>query len=336
MRTTFTTMLVLLLFGISGCATGGKKAPTQEIDPFPESRFLTAEGTGETELEARREALAALSGIFESKVHAETTSRASSAIGTGGDEVFEKQVVSSVAVVSTVQLTGAKIGRVWRVEAGAAPYHALAVLDRNQAGRKWAAELDTVQALVTAELKTLERTSGRVQRLAALNKVLAGLLREQALESRLRVLNYPARATLDADMEKIATELIELRSQIRLFIELSGDGHEAAAARIADTLTANGFLLSAEPGRADAVIHGKIKTRPLELNNPRAYFVRAVAMVEVIENDTGATLANLNADIRKGHVDPNEAQRNAVHKVADAIAERLTAVVGFKVPADMQ
>jgi len=336
MRTTFITVLGLLLFVISGCAAGGKKAPAPEMDPFPESRYLTAEGTGATELEARREALAALSGIFESKVHAETTSRASSAIGTGGDEVFEKQVVSSVAVVSTVQLTGAKIGRVWRVEGGAAPYHALAVLDRNQAGRNWAAQLDTVQALVTAELKTLEQTTGRVQRLAALTKVLTGLLREQALDSRLRVLNYPARALLDTDMEKIATELIELRSQIRLFIELSGDGHEAAAARIADALTTNGFLLSAEPDRADAVIHGRITTRPLELNNPRAQFVRAMATVEVIENDSGATLANLNADSRKGHVDQNEARRKAVHQVADTIAERLTAVIGFNVPADGQ
>ncbi|CAD7837975.1 MAG: hypothetical protein [Olavius algarvensis Delta 4 endosymbiont] len=336
MRTTFAPILVLLLFVINGCASGGKEAPALEADLFPESRFLTAEGTGETELEARREALAALSGIFESKVHAETTSRARSAIGTGGDEVFEKQVESRVAVVSTVQLTGAKIGRVWRLETGAAPYHALAVLDRNQAGRKWAAELATVQALVAAELKTLEQTSGRVQRLAALNKVLAGLLREQALESRLRVLNYPARAMLDADMDKIATELIQLRSEVRLFIELYGDGHASATARIADKLTTNGFLLSAERHSADAVITGSIKTRPLELNNPRAKFVRATATVKVIETDTGATLANVIADVRKAHVDPNEAQRNAIRQVADTLAERLTAAIGFSAPAGMQ
>lgn len=335
MRTIFTLLLVLLLV-IGGCAAGGKKKPAPETVPFPESRFLTAEGTGETELEARREALAALSGIFESKVHAETTSRARSAIGTSGDEVFEKQVESRVAVVSTVQLTGAKIGRVWRVETGAAPYYALAVLDRNQAGQAWAAELNTVQALVTAELKALEHTTGRVQRLAALNKVLAGLLREQALESRLRVLNYPARAMIDTDMEKIATELVELRSQVRLFIELSGEEHELASARIADTLTANGFLLSAERDGADAVIHGLIKTRPLELNNPRAEFVRVMATVEVIDNHTGATLANVNADIRKGHVDPNEARRKAVRQVADTIAARLTAAIGFSVAAEKQ
>jgi len=336
MRTTFTTVLVLLLFVISGCASGGKKAAVQATDPFPASRFLTAEGTGATELEARREALAALSGIFESKVHAETTSRARSAIGTGGDEVFEKQVESRVAVVSSVQLTGAKIGRVWRVETGAAPYHALAVLDRNQAGRDWAAELDTVQALVAAELKTLEHTSGRVRRLAALNKVLAGLLREQALESRLRVLNYPARAMIDVDMEKITAELVQLRSAVRLFIALSGDGHASAAARIADKLTANGFLLSAEQEHADAVITGSIKTQPLELNNPRAEFVRAMATVRVIETDTGATLANVNADVRKGHVDSNEAQRNAVQQVADTIATRLTETIGFSVPVGVQ
>jgi hypothetical protein len=183
--------------------------------------------------------------------------------------------------------------------------------------------------MVSAEMKILETTTGQFQRLAALNRVLSGLLREQALESRLRVVNYPARAMLAVDINAIADELVKLRSQLRLFVEMTGDGHQLAAARIADTLTANGFLLSDQRETADAVISGNIHTQPLALNNPRAEFVRATAIVNVVETGSGATFATFNADIRKGHVDPAEAGRRAVLQLADIMAERLMAAIGL-------
>jgi len=329
-------LAVMLLFLLAiGCGGREKKAAPEKQPAFPEARYLTAEGSGETEQEARRQALAGLSGVFESRVHAETHAYAYSAVGPDSGEFFEKTVESKVTVVSSVRLKGAKIGRTWQAETGSGTYHALAVIDRMQAGRSWADELDAVQARVTAQVANLEGLQGRFRRMAALNEVFSGLLQNQAIESRLRVLNYPARSALDVDIVAVSAELARLRSQLRFFIGLSGDEHQVAAARIADAFTSHDLLLGDDPGTADAVISGEIDIQPLKLNNPRAKFVRAAATVTVVETGSGATVTTLNESVRKGHADEKEAGSRAVLALADRLADRLIDSFGLgSLPAE--
>ena len=226
MLKTFKTFLVVALLFSIGCSQSQKKSTAAKQASFPETRYLTAEGSGQTEIEARRQALAELSGIFESKVHAETTSFARTAIGLDNEELFEKNVESKIAIVSSVRLTGAQIGRVWQDTVTPGTYHALAVIDRSQAGRNWADELQTVTAKTEAEVKNREYTTGRFRRMLALNRIVVGVLQKQALESRLRVLNYPARSSLDVNITLITAELTRLRSQLRFFIKFSGDSNK--------------------------------------------------------------------------------------------------------------
>jgi len=329
MLKTQTVVLFMALLLLIGCGGSEIKTPAEIGTAFPESRYLTAEGSGQTEIEARQRALAELSAIFESRVHAETTSFARSAIGPDNDELFEKNVESKIAIISSVRLTGAKIGRVWRDGASSGGYHALAVIDRSRTGRNWAAELETVTAQTEAEVKNLEYTTGRFRRMLALNRVVVGLLKKQVLESRLRVLNYPARSSLDVDINTITAELARLRSELRFFVNFSGESGQIVADRISEAFTANGLLMGNSRDEADALINGQVATQPLSLNNPRAQFVRALATVKVIETGTGAVVATLNESVRKGHVDQAEAARKAVATLSDTLAERLISEIGF-------
>jgi hypothetical protein len=313
----------------AGCSAAEKKTTSEKHADYPAGRYLTAEGSGQTEIEARRQALAALSGIFESKVHAETTSFARSAMGPDTDELFEKNVESKIAIVSSVRLAGAQIGRVWQDAASPGTYHALAVIDRSKTGRSWADELETVTAKTAAQVNNLAYIAGRFQRMLALNRIVAGVLRKQALESRLRVLNYPARSALDVDIRQITAELARLRSQLRFFVKFSGDSGQTVADRIAEAFAANGLLIGESLGEGDALISGHIEIQPLSLNNPRAQFVRATASVKIIETDTGTVVATLNENVRKGHVDQSEAVRKAVSALSETLAERLVFEIGF-------
>jgi len=329
MLKTFKTFLAIALVFLIGCSQSQEKSATAMQPAFPEARYLTAEGSGQTEVEARRQALAELSGIFESKVHAETTSFARAAIGPDNDELFEKNVESKIAIISSVRLTGAQIGRVWQDAAAPGAYHALAVIDRSQAGRGWADQLETVTAKTEAQVTNIEYTTGRFQRLLALNRITVGLLQKQALESRLRVLNYPARSSLDVDIRPITAELAGLRSRLRFFVKFSGENSQIVADRLSEAFTANGLLIGNSLNEADALISGYVESQPLSLNNPRAQFVRATATVKIIETGTRATVATLSENIRKGHVDPAEAARKAVSALADTLAERLIFEIGF-------
>jgi len=324
-----TAVLIMVLLLLIGCGGSEIKTPAETGTAFPESRYLTAKGSGQTEIEARQRALAELSAIFESRVYAETTSFARSAIGSDNDELFEKSVESKIAIVSSVQLTGAKIGKVWQDAVPSGGYHALVVIDRSRTGRNWAAELETVTANTGAEVKNLEYTTGRFRRMLALNRIVVGLLKKQALESRLRVLNYPARSSLDVDINTITAELARLRSELMFFVNFSGDNGQMVADRISEAFTANGLLIGNSLDEADALISGQVATQPLSLNNPRAHFVRALATVKVIETGTGAVVAALNESVRKGHVDQAVAARKAVVSLAETVAERLISEIGF-------
>ncbi len=329
MMKSFKTILAVTIVFLIGCSQSQERPAAAMQTAFPEARYLSAEGSGQTKIEARRQALAELSGIFESKVHTETTSFARAAIGPDNDELFEKNVESKIAIVSSVRLTGAQIGRVWQDATSPGTYHALAVIDRSQAGRSWADELETVTAKTEAQVKNLEYTPGRFQRMLALNRIVVGLLQKQALESRLRVLNYPARSSLDVDISPITAELARLRSHLRFFIKFSGDTRQVVADRLSEAFTANGLLIGNSLNEADALISGHVETQPLSLNNPRAQFVRATATVKIIETGTGAVVATLSENVRKGHVDQAEAARKAVSTLADTLAERLISEIGF-------
>jgi phage terminase large subunit-like protein len=162
-----------------------------------------------------------------------------------------------------------------------------------------------------------------------LNRVVVGVLQKQALESRLSVLNYPARSSLDVDIRQTTAELARLRSQLRFFINVSGDNGQALADRVSKAFTANGLLIGSSPDEADALINGEVAIQPLSLNNPRAQFVRASATVTIIETGTGSVVATLQEDVRKGHVDPSEAIRKAVAALSETVAERLISEIGF-------
>ena len=114
--------------------------------------------------------MAELAAIFESRVYARTVQQATSWMGEGLPEQFDKQVEQTVRIHTDVQLEGARIGRVEPDDA-AAGFRALAVLDRRQAVSRWQRELAETQMAIDGQVEALIGVKGRLSRLAALNRV---------------------------------------------------------------------------------------------------------------------------------------------------------------------
>ncbi len=89
-------------------------------------------------------AMAELAAIFESRVYARTVQQATSWMGEGLPEQFDRQVEQTVRIHTDVQLEGARIGRV-QPDKAAGGFRALAVLDRRQAISRWQRELAETQ-----------------------------------------------------------------------------------------------------------------------------------------------------------------------------------------------
>ena len=315
--------MVLTLVVLMAAACAGSK-PAEEIpaaDLFPDDRFLTAEAVGATEGEAKRAAMAELAAIFESRVYARTVQQATSWMGEGLPEQFDKQVEQTVRIHTDVQLEGARIGRVGPDDT-AGGFRALAVLDRRQAISRWQRELAETQMAIDGQVEALVGVKGRLSRLAALNRITALMVRQAAIESRLSVLGRPATPGLD-DRSDIIVQRERMARDVSLYIQLDGNPAPPFTRRLNALLSGDGYTLTPYRDEAAGLITGTIRIEPLDLGNPDVRFIRAMADVQLVDMDTDVQIAAFDESVRKGHVNEGEAARRAVEGVAAQVASKL-------------
>ncbi|MCB2145575.1 MAG: LPP20 family lipoprotein [Deltaproteobacteria bacterium] len=319
-------VLTLVMVVVAGCAGSKPADEAPAADRFPVDRFLTAEAAGATEGEAKRAAMAELASIFESRVYALTVQQATSWMGEGLPEQFDKQVEQTVRIQTEVQLQGARIGSVRQDDAGGV-FRALAVLDRRQAASRWQRELAEIQMTIDGQVEALEGVKGRLSRLAALNRITARMVRQAAIESRLSVLGRPAAPGLD-DRADLIAQREQLAREVSLFIQLDGNPAPPFARRLNALLAGAGYPITPYRDEAAGLITGTIRVQPLDLGNPEVRFIRAMADVQLVDRDTDTQIAAFDESVRKGHVDESEAARRSVEEVAAQVSRKLVRALG--------
>lgn len=314
----------------AGCAETPKSPQTPQIahvPDYPESRYLVATGYGDTPTEAAREARSAMAAIFSSTVYGETMARATSAFGLDGEEQFQKQVASTVSVITSVALEGVRIVDGGKDEKTGA-YKSLAVLDRRQAGAQWQQEVDAIDERLTAEMAALPSVKGDLFRLAALNRIAALAVEQEALTSRLRVVGASTAMAHTVDLQPVATELAALRQKAAVFVSLDGEQSTAAANVIKAGLSREGVLITNDAAAASGRITGTVLLQPLNIDNPMAQFIRAVITADISDAGTGVSLKSVTARVRKASADEAEAARMAVNAASEQIAVEIAAALG--------
>lgn len=314
-------VLTLVMLTAAGCAGSIPADEKPAADLFPDERFLTAEATGATEGEAKRAAMAELAAIFESRVYARTVQQATSWMGEGLPEQFDRQVEQTVRIHTDVQLEGARIGRV-QPDDTAGGFRALAVLDRRQAVSRWQRELAETQMAIDGQVEALVGVKGRLSRLAALNRITALMVRQAAIESRLSVLGRPATPGLE-DRSDIIAQRERMARDVSLYVQLEGNPAPPFTRRLNALLSVDGYTLTPYRDEAAGLITGTIRVQPLDLGNPDVRFIRAMADVQLVDMDTDTQIAAFDESVRKGHVNEGEAARRAVEGVAELVEHKL-------------
>lgn len=319
------TAVLLLAAGCSGTSKARKMSPSPE---YPEDRYLVATGYGDSPAEAAREARSAMAAIFSSTVYSETMAQATSAFDLDGKEQFQKQVASTVQVISTVALEGVQVVDQGK-EAKTGAYTALAVLDRRQAAARWQRDLASTEERLAAEMAALPSVAGALSRLAALNRITGLDLAQKALASRLRVVGgATAPAAESEDMRAVAAELVALRQKTTFLVVLEGDQAAEAIPIIREGLSREGLLITDDASAAAGRISGTVVLQPLNIDNPKARFVRAIITADIVDAATGVALKSVTARVRKANADEPEAARMAVRAAAEQITAEIAAALG--------
>lgn len=327
MKKTWWCLICIWLVTGAGCAGPSPEPSLVDVTEFPPSRYLTARGLGSTETEARRQAMAAMANIFESRIYTRTYSKALSIVDADRDETFTRQVENDIRVESSVRLAGVQIGKTWQ-DPATGLHHAVAVLDRLQARSQWGGEIERIDARIQGNLKVLEPPTSKLERLQALNSIMSLWLKREAINSRLIVIGFPEVEGVGYDPRSVARSIAGIRSELRVYVVIDGDSAETLADKIRERLTRDGYRLTDSRELADVTVKGRLVVESVALGNPEVDFVRATATVSLLDGETGLAINEFREQARKGHINKKEAGRKAVAAVAAAVAENVVLFFG--------
>jgi hypothetical protein len=323
-------MALALLFGCASAKPAAKAGPA----PAPDA-YLTAEGLGSTEGEARNQARAELSRIFEARVYSEARDRISAVVESSEDattETTRQQIESRVRVVSDVKLVGVEVGEAWP-QGGL--YHALAMLDRRKARDSWASEVEDIDQKITSLLGTLGSLRGRLLKYRALRAAADLWVQREVLVSRLRVLGFYSGPPSGYDVAEVFRKTAEIKSSMPVYIEVVGEHAHALKGPLLKALGLAGYVMAEKPDAASVVITGTVLVEPVDLENPRLRYARASLTLAITDAEAGLSVGEVTEKQRGAHITYREAVDRALKKISESgPAELVRGLAGLPCPEE--
>ncbi|GAB6094436.1 hypothetical protein JCM14469_06880 [Desulfatiferula olefinivorans] len=292
----------------------------QEAAPdFSSSRYLTAQGYGQSKPESIRHAKAELSNIFEARISSDVSSRVQQVTDSVRGSSFNKSIQSHIRVVSDIQLEGVLVGESKR-ESG--EYVTVAALDKYNARDKWTRDIEKVDTEIDVQLAKSRKASSQILKLLPLKKVLELWVKREVTLSRLRVIGF-ASDVQHRDLKDILMKISDIKSAMIIDIDVSGSHGRAVRDTVAEILTDNGFKVGDFESRADVLVTGSVKIDPVRNNNPRFKFSRATVSLNIIETGANSQVGQVAEDQRGAGLNDTEAAHQAVKKVSEKVSEKL-------------
>ncbi|MHB8766782.1 MAG: LPP20 family lipoprotein, partial [Deferrisomatales bacterium] len=297
---------------------------------YPAARYLLGRGQGDTPALARDRARADLAKNFRVSVSEESEDRvtaSSQAEGKASSSRLEAETSRRITARTDQALEGSRVAEAWQ-DGKSRAHHALAVLDRLQAGaalRQQAARLDGVTREALDEARGADDL---LVKLGAAGRAVAAQ-RERAEVQRLLTVVDPAGtgAPPTHELARLEADEAGLRRRVRVAPKAAEDplgGLERAAAA---ALSAAGFL--PEGGEAAGY---DLTARLSVAEHPGAegwHWVRGTLEVTLGERG-GGVRGSHRWDVKASGQQPELARRRAADQVAKLLADDLGGViVGF-------
>ena len=326
---------VMILF-MAGCVTidqaSSKKstpsrnssAPDLSLD-YPESQYLRTTASGQTEMEAKRLAIAELSNIFEARVNSDVSSSVKSVMKSGSEEEVTRTAQQSVRVISDLKLKGVKIGETW-YDDGQRLYNAVAVLDRFQAKDNWSQELADLDGRAVAAKDSIKLQKSEFSKLQKYKEVRGLWLQRQVIMSRLRVLGFGKVFGAPYNIKEIFSSVEQIKAGLLIYID-AGKGKFAklTVGQVTESLGKKGFTMTRKRSQANIFVNGSISVDPVNLPGKDFEFARANASFSIVDAETGLTVGKVNENKRSGHLNYSEAANKAIRKVSKTVSDKLVA-----------
>lgn len=182
---------------------------------YPNSQYLTATGSASKAEQAKDRALANLVKTFEVEVRENTTTRSDTnvSIRDGNESYTKNQRLNQQINLRTDKVVqGARVAETW-FDKPVQTYHALAVLDRKQAGSNIQSEMARLDQETDTELSRSRSQSDPLLVMASLNKALELQNQRLGLQNSLKVIDTSGRG------KPAQWNLADLRGQLESHLQ---------------------------------------------------------------------------------------------------------------------
>lgn len=317
MRTSFKPLLLLIALVIAGCTT--PQGPDWLQNPksvYPEDRYLSAVGAGNSRQTAEYAASANLSRIFKS--HIEATERLID-VTSETETQFSRttEMSSDINILSEQTLINIQHAEAWKDDLGR--YHAIAYIDRQKTAAIYQHQIDDNSRRVQAFLTYADQADSLLQKHAQL-RAAARLANENTLLlQQLKVIHSPTAiaAAPPYSLAAIKTALSTNGEKIHVAIHIDGDTNERTEEILKEMITRYGFTVG-EP--AVLTLQGHVSFTDSGKRTDDLLFYYFNLTVEV-KDQAGRTITTITENGREAVTSTEEALPRFFRTLNKAIQE---------------
>jgi hypothetical protein len=313
--------LIILLIAFLGCSSKKQAIKSPLHEQYPEDKYMTVVGIGDTEDEARSQAKAELSYIFVSKIRSETLDRVKLIMNSSGFETTERTLKRQVRVSSTVELKGVEIADIWRARG---QVYAFAALERKKAEDTWMMELEDLDEQVEGSIRSAWVPKSNLVKYKLLKETMALWIKREAVASRLLILGVDA---LDVEapygMIPLFREMKTIKANTEIYIFIKGDYSGIVRENISERLAKAGYIFATNPKTADVIIQGTVKVERLAIEAPDLTYANASLSLNIKDMAADISLGEISEQRRGAHLYYNNAVKSALNKIISSATRKL-------------
>jgi hypothetical protein len=300
-----------------------------EAGMYPNEQYIIGTGSASNPELAKDRALGNLAKVFETQIRENSTTQTDTKVSVkNGKEKFTKDthLAQQINVKTDKVIQGARIAETW-LDKSTITHHALAVLDRSQAGTNIRGEMSRLDDETSVELKRSESEKDNLVSMAALNKAVQLQLERDTLQRTLKVIDLSGKGSPSQwNMADLRGKLDTKLQSLRIATSVESDTYGKLNQTLRSAMGNAGF--PAANGVADFSLVADLETQDLGMREGW-YWLRGKLTVKLIEPD-GKIRGRKEWLLKVSALQRNDAESRIMTQVSQKLNQELKpAIIAF-------